>query len=145
MDKAVAVFVGGDITLFISVVRVDAHVVGDAVMVVTQGLVDAVNGFFFAVAAIGQAKELARVTMEMVFFPQVGVHVLVGVVEVFAAEGLGLLEAIGRNGEVDIQNHQQQSNADASHYSAEVETKAVFFLCFAHIGVQRKGKKWDFL
>ena len=131
MDKTVTVFVSGDIILFISVVRVDAHVVGDTVVVVTQGLIDAVDGLFFALAAISQAEELARMAVEVVFLPQVGVHILIGVVEVFAAEGLGLLEAIGRNGEVDIQNHQQQSNADASHYSAEVEPETVFF-CLIH-------------
>ena len=42
--------------------------------------------------------------MEMVFLPLVGVYVLVGVVEVLATEGFGLLEAVGGHGEIDIKD-----------------------------------------
>ena len=79
-------------------------------------------------------------TVEVVFLPLVGVHVLIRVVEVFAAEGLGLLETISRNGEVDIQNHQQQSNADASHYSAEVEPETVFLSLIHVVSKQSRCK-----
>ena len=83
--------------------------------------------------------------MEMVFLPLVGIHVLVGVVKVFAREGLRLLEAISRNGEVDIENQQKQGDANARHHSAEIKPKTVFILCFAHNDLQRKGKKRDFV
>ena len=82
--------------------------------------------------------------MEMVLFPLVGVHVLIGVIKVFTLKRLRLLEAVGGHGEVDIQNHQQQSDADARHHPSEVKPKTVFFLCFAHNDLQRKGKKRDF-
>ena len=82
--------------------------------------------------------------MEMVLLPLVGLHVLIRIVEVFAAEGFRLPETVGRNGEVDVQYDQQQGDTDASHHPAEIKPKAVFFLCFAHNDLQRKGKKRDF-
>ena len=84
--------------------HVDAHVIGDAVMVVAQGLVHAVNGGFLALASIGQPKIPARVAMKVIFLPLVGIHVLIGVVKVFATEGLRLLETVGGHGEVDVQH-----------------------------------------
>ena len=101
-EKAIAVFVGGDIIFFFSTMRVDAHIVGDAIMVVAQGLIDAVDGLFFALASVGQAEKLARVAMEMVFLPLVRLHFLIRIVEVLAAERLRLLETIGGNREVDV-------------------------------------------
>ena len=82
--------------------------------------------------------------MEVVFLPLVGVHVLIRIVKVFAAEGLWLPEAVGGHGEVDVQHHQQQSDANAGHSPAKIEPKSVFFLCFAHNDLQRKGKNRDF-
>ena len=70
--------------------------------------------------------------MEMVLFPLVGIHVLIGIVKVFAAERLRLLKAIGRNGEVDIQDHQQQGDAKACHHPAEIKPKVVFLFCRVH-------------
>ena len=106
VNESVTVLVGGDIVLFISVMLVDAHVIGDAVMVIAQNLVNAVDGSFCAFPSVGQAEILARMAMEMVFFPQVGVHVLVRVVEVFAFKGPRLLETVGGYGEIDGQNGQ---------------------------------------
>ena len=45
--------------------------------------------------------------MEMVFLPLVGLHVLIRIVEVFAAKRLWLLEAVGGHGKVDVQYQQQ--------------------------------------
>ncbi len=144
-EQAIAVLIGWDIILSFGPVRVDAHVVGDAVVVVTQGLIDAVDGLFFAFSTVGQTEKFARVAMEVVFLPLVGIHVLVRVVKVFALKRLRLLETVGGNGKVDIQHQQQQSNANASHHPAEIKPEAVFFLCFTHNELQRKGKKRDFV
>ena len=118
-------------------------------MVVAELLIHAVDGRLAALAAIGQAKELARVAMEMVFLPLVGVHVLIGIVEVSAFKGTRFLEAIGRRGEIDEQNEQQQGDAEAEKGSSNVKPKTVFF-CLAHKdglsacktnGNNRKGQK----
>ena len=69
--------------------------------------------------------------MEMVFLPLVGIHVLVWVVEIFAAERFRLFETIGGYGEIDIQHQQQQGDAYGGHQPAEIEPEA-FFLCFTH-------------
>ena len=101
-EQTIAVFVGGDIVFSFRAMCVDAHIVGDAVVVVAQGLIDAINGGFLALASVGNAKIFARMAMEVVLLPLVGLHVLIRIVEVFAAEGFGFLETIGGDGEVDI-------------------------------------------
>lgn len=69
--------------------------------------------------------------MEMVLLPLVGLHVLIGVIKVFPAEGFRLLEAVGGHGEVEAQNQQKQGYADAGHYPAEIKPKA-FMLFLLH-------------
>ncbi len=110
-------------------------------MVVAQGLIHAVDGRFGAFAPVGQAEILTRMAMEMVLFPLVRIHALVWVVEILAAEGFGLLEAVGWHGEVDIQNQQQQGDAEASHHFAKVKPKAMFLFSFTHTACKTKGKK----
>ena len=87
-------------------------------MVVAQGLIHTVDGRFGAFAPVGQAEKLTRVAMEMIFFPLVGVHVLIGIVKVFALERSRLLETVSGHGKIDIQNEQQQGDAQRGHHSA---------------------------
>ena len=101
-DKAIAVFVCGDIVFSFRAVCVDAHIVRDAVMVIAQGLIHAINGGFLALATVGQAEISALMAMEVLFLPLVGLHVLIRIVEIFTAKGLGFLETIGGDGKVDI-------------------------------------------
>ena len=130
-DEAVAVFISRYISLSIRTMRIDAHVIGNAEMVVSQGLIHAVDGFFGALAPVSQAEILARVAMEMVFFPLVGIHVLIRVVEVFALERSRLLETIGRDGEIQSQQCQYQQDTDGSHHSSEIKPEA-FMLFLLH-------------
>ena len=139
--QAITMFVSRDIVLFISVMRIDAHIVGNAVMVVAKSLIDAVNSRFLALAPVGQAEKLARMAMEMVFLPLVGVHVLIRVVEVLTLKRSWLLETVGGHGEVDVQDDQQQSDAEARHYPAEIKPKAVF-LYLAHSKFIRLQNYW---
>jgi hypothetical protein len=41
-------------------------------------------------------------TMEMILLPLVGLHVLIGIIKVFARERAWLLKTIGGHGEVDV-------------------------------------------
>ena len=130
--EAVAVFVGWDIVLSLSTMRVDAHIVGNAIMVIAQGLINAVDGRFGAFAPVGQAEKPARMAMEMVLFPLVGVHVLIGIIKIFAAEGSRLFETVSGDGKIYIQYQQQQGNTEGGHYPAEIKPKAVFVFSLAH-------------
>ena len=102
-EETVTVFVGGDISFIISSMRIDAHVIRNSVVVIVQGLIHAVDGRFGAFSPIGQAEILARVAVEMVFFPKFGVHVLIRIVEIFTLERSGFLELIGGHGQIDDQ------------------------------------------
>ena len=79
--------------------------------------------------------------MKVIFLPLVGIHVLIGVVKVFATEGLRLFETVGGHGEVDVQDDQQQGDADARHHPAEIKPKAVFFY-LAHSKFIRLQNYW---
>jgi len=131
-DETVTMFVGRDIVFSFSTVFVDTHVIGDAVMVVAQDLIDTVDGGLFALPPVGQAEILARMAVEMVLFPLAGVHVLIRVVEVFTFKRTRFLETIGGHGEIDEEDEQQKCYAETSHDPAEIEPKAFMWVVFAH-------------
>ena len=58
-DEAITVFVGGDVVFSFIAMVVDAHIVRDAIVVVTQSLIHAIDGVFLALSAVGQTKILA--------------------------------------------------------------------------------------
>jgi hypothetical protein len=69
----------------------------------------------------------------------VGVHVLIGIVEVFAAERLGFLELIGGNGEVDEEKEaeaQREKDDQGTQYTPE----KLVFDAFEHGEARILGK-----
>ena len=79
-EKTVAVLVCWDVVVTVIAVWVDEHVIGDAKMVVAQGLIDPVDVFFLAQASVGNAEMLVRVAVEVVLFPLARIHVLIRIV-----------------------------------------------------------------
>ena len=73
--------------------------------------------------------------MEMVFFPLVGVHVLIGIVEIFAAERPGLLELIGGNRQIDKEK-EAEAQAEKDDQNAQQTPEKLVFDAFEH------GKAW---
>ena len=96
-------FVGWYKILFFSIMPVDAHVIGDAVMVVAHKLIDAVDDRLFALASVGQAEKSPRMAVKIVFLPLVWIDVLIRIVEIFAGKRARLVESINRSREVNAQ------------------------------------------
>ncbi len=94
-------FVGWYKILFFSIMPVDAHVIGDAVMVVAHKLIDAVDDRLFALPSVGQAEKPSRMAVEIVFLPLVGIDVLIRIVEIFAGKGARFSEMVGRDEKID--------------------------------------------